>query len=56
MELLLIYANGRMAIFETGLFDNRENEQDKKSLILEVDLEYSPELHERKTTICSHPR
>ena len=36
-----------MAIFETGLFDHRENEEDKKSFSLEVDFEYSPELHER---------
>ena len=45
--LLLNYADGRMAIFDTGLFDHRENEEDRKSLILEVDLVYQPELHER---------
>ena len=47
LEKLLNYADGRIAIFETGLFDHRENEDNKKSLILEVDLEYPPELHER---------
>ena len=47
IKQLLNYADGRIAIFNTGLFDNRENEEDKKSFILEVDLEYPPELHER---------
>ena len=47
MEQLLNYADGRIAIFDTGLFDHRENEKDKKSFILEVDLKYPPELHER---------
>ena len=47
MGLLLNYADGRIAIFDTGLFDYRENEEDKKSFILEVDLKYLPELHER---------
>ena len=46
MGLLLNYADGCIAIFDTGLFDHRENEEDKKSFILEVDLEYPPELHE----------
>ena len=41
------YADGRIAIFDTGLFDHRENEENNKSFILEVDLEYPPELHER---------
>ena len=36
-----------MAIFDTGLFDQREKEEDKKCFILEVDLEYPLELHER---------
>ena len=36
-----------MAIFDTGLFDHRENEEDKKSFIFEVDLKYPPELLER---------
>ena len=44
---LLNYADGRIAIFDTGLFDHRENNEDNKSYILEVDLEYPPELHER---------
>ena len=47
MGLLLNYADGRIAIFDTGLFDHRENEEDKKSIILEVNLKYPPELHER---------
>ena len=47
MGLLLNYEDGRIAIFDTGLFDHRENEKDKKSVILEMDLEYQPELHER---------
>ena len=47
MGLLLNYADKRMAIFDTGLFDHRENKEDKKSFILEVDLVYPPELHER---------
>ena len=29
MELLLNYADGRIAIFDTGLVDHRENEEDK---------------------------
>ena len=37
MEQLLNYADGRIAIFNTGFFDHRENEEDKKSFILEVD-------------------
>ena len=47
MEQLMNYADGRIAIFDTGLFDHRENEEDKKSFILEVDVEYQLELHER---------
>ena len=47
IELLLNYADGCMAIFDTGLFDHRENEENKKNFIFEVDLEYPPELHER---------
>ena len=47
MGLLLNYADGRMAIFDTKLFDHLENEKDKKSFIFEVDMEYPPELHER---------
>ena len=41
------YADGRIVIFNTVLFDHRENEEDKNSFIFEVDLEYPPELHER---------
>ena len=47
LEQLLNYADNRIAIFDTGLFDYRENEEDKKCFIFEVDLEYPPELHER---------
>ena len=47
LEELLNYADGRIAIFDTGLFDHRENEEDKKIFILEVDFKYPPELHER---------
>ena len=47
MGMLFNYADGRIAIFDTGLFDHKENEEDKKSFILEVDLEYPPEMHER---------
>ena len=47
MGLLLNYADGRIFIFDTGLFYHRENEEDKKSFILEVHMEYPPELHER---------
>ena len=39
MGLLLNYTDKRMAIFDTGLFDHRDNEEDKKSFIFEVDLE-----------------
>ena len=41
------YADSRIAIFDTRLFDHRENEDNKKSFILEMDLEYLPELHQR---------
>ena len=47
MEQLLKYAYGRIAIFDNGVFYHRENDEEKKSFILEVDLEYPPELHER---------
>ena len=46
MRQLFHYEDGRIAIFDTRLFNHRENEKDKKSFILEVDLEYPPELHE----------
>ena len=47
MELLLIFADDRIAIFNTGLIDIRENKEDKKCFIFEVDIEYKPELYER---------
>ena len=47
MGMILNYADGRIAIFDTLLFDHPENEENKKSLFIEVDLNYSPELHER---------
>ena len=33
MGLLLNYVDGRIAIFYTGLFDYRENEENKKVLL-----------------------
>ena len=36
MGLLLNYADGRIAIFDTGLYDYHKKEKDKKSFILEV--------------------
>ena len=45
-RLRIYYANGRIAIFDSGLFDYLENEVDTISFILDVDLEYPPELHE----------
>ena len=47
MGNLMNYADSRFAIFDTGLFDHRENEDNKGSFILEVDWKYPPELHER---------
>ena len=47
LDQLLSYANGRIAIFDTELFNHRENEEEKKSFILEVDLKYPPALHGR---------
>ena len=44
---LLNYEDGCIAILKTGLFYHRENDENKKSLILVVDLEYPPEHHER---------
>ena len=46
MEQNLIFADGRIAMFDIGIFDHRVLDE-KKSFILEVDLEYPPELHER---------
>ena len=47
IEQLLNYTNGRIAIFDTILFNHRKNEEDKKSFILEVDLEYPTQLQKR---------
>ena len=47
IKQLLNYPDGRFAIFDTGLFDHRKNQKDKISFILEVDLEYPFDLHER---------
>ena len=47
MRLPLIYADGSIAIFGTGLCDYRQNEEEKKRLILEVDLENPSNLNER---------
>ena len=40
IELLMNYADGRIAIFDLGIFNHRVTEEEKKSFILEVDLEY----------------
>ena len=47
MELLMNYADGRIDIFDLGLFNHRVTEEEKKSFIFEVDLEYPAELHDR---------
>ena len=47
MKILLNYADGQMAIIDIEILNNRENEEDKTSFIFEVDLEYSPQLHNR---------
>ena len=47
MELLMNYADGRIAIFDLGVFNHRVTDEEKKSFIFEVDLEYPPELHDR---------
>ena len=44
VEQLLNYTDVRIAIFDTGLFDHRENDKNKKSFILEVDFKYPPKL------------
>ena len=46
MELLLNFANGRIAIFDLGVFNHRMTDEEKKSFIFEMDLEYPPELHD----------
>ena len=47
MGLLLNNKTNRIAIFDSGLFDHRENENYKQSFIFDIDLEYSPKLHNR---------
>ena len=47
IKQLLNYANARIGIFDTRLFDHLENEEDNTSFIPEVDLKYPPILHER---------
>ena len=47
LEQLLNYADGRIAIFITGLLAHRKNQEETKSFIFEVDLKYPPELNER---------
>ena len=46
IRLLFNFADGCIAIFHTGLFDYHKYENYKKTVVFEVDLEYSPELHE----------
>ena len=45
IKLLLNYEDGRIAIFDIRLFDHRENKEDKKNVILEVDLKYAQKIH-----------
>ena len=52
MEQQLNFADGRIAIFDLGLFDHRVLDE-TKSFIFEIDLEYPPDLHEQTTTISS---
>ena len=47
MELLMNYADGRIAIFDLGVFNHRVTDEEKKSFIFDMDLEYQPELHDR---------
>ena len=47
MELLLKYANGRIANIDLGAFNHRMTDEKKKSFIFEVKLKYPPELHKR---------
>ena len=46
MEQTINFVDGRIAIFDLGIFDHRVLDE-KKSFILEVDLKYLPELHDR---------
>ena len=47
MELLMNYADGRIANFDLGLFNYRVTDEEKKSFIFEVHLEYPAEHHDR---------
>ena len=47
IEFLMNYADGRIAIFDLGIFNHRVTEEEKKSFIFEVDLQYPPEIHDR---------
>ena len=47
IKLLMNSADGRIVIFDLGLFNHRVTDDEKKSLIFEVDLEYPPEIHDR---------
>ena len=47
MGQLLNYAEGRIAIFDTKLFAHWEDDDDKNSFIVEVDVEYPLKLNER---------
>lgn len=47
MELLMTYADKRIAILDIVVFDHRENNEKHKSFIINVDLEYPPANHER---------
>ena len=47
IELLMNYAEDRIAIFDLGLFNHWVTDEEKKSFIFEVDLHNPPELHDR---------
>ena len=51
MEQLLNYADGRIAIFDTGFVDHRINEENKISCIHEVDVETRQSYTSETTTI-----
>ena len=55
LEQLMIYADGRIAIFNTKLLDYQENEKDKKYNIFKVYFEYHLELHERNNNCALAP-
>lgn len=48
MNLLLDYADYRVVIFDKELFDHQMNEDNKTTLIVEVNLSYLTVLHERQ--------